>query len=104
MARDYVRERLNESPARREARNERHRARRLMLKKLTAKYGAAVAARMMEGKDVDHKKPAAQGGKTTLSNLRLRDEHENRADKGTIFKGKRTTRPKDPRAQKQKHY
>lgn len=71
----------------------RARARYAMLKKLTAKYGAAKAKRMMEGKDVDHIKPISQGGDgDSLKNVRLRDKSENRADK-RMFRGKRTTRP-----------
>ena len=96
MARDYKREAMLESPARRKARNERKRARRAFEKNLAARYGAETAHHMMEGKDVDHKKPLAQGGSNSASNLRLRDPHANRADKGTIFKGRRTTRPKHP--------
>lgn len=94
--RDYAREAALESPARRRARAERKRARRLVEKNLTAKYGAAVAHKMMAGKDVDHKRPLSQGGSSKISNLRLRNASENRADKGTIFKGKKTTRPKNP--------
>lgn len=71
----------------------RARARYAVLKELTAKHGAAKAKRMMEGKDVDHKKDIASGGSNTKSNLRLRDKSKNRADK-SMFKGKRTTRPK----------
>ncbi len=95
--RDYTNERLNESPERKRNRALRNKARRDLLRQLTEKHGAAVAKRMMEGKDVDHKKPLAQGGSARLSNLRLRDPKENQSDKGTIFKGKKTTRPKNPR-------
>jgi hypothetical protein len=95
--RDYTRERLNESQARKDGRAARNRARRKVLNQLTEKHGRAVAERMMKGKDVDHKKPVAQGGSNSMSNLRLRDRKENQSDKGTIFKGKRTTRPKNPR-------
>lgn len=94
--RDYKREAATESPKRKKQRAERNRARRAMLRQLTDKHGAAVAKRMMEGKDVDHKKPLAQGGTSKMSNLRLRSQKANRSDKGTIFKGKRTTRPKNP--------
>lgn len=97
--RDYAREAALESPQRRRARAERKRARRAKMAELTARYGAAKAADMMQGMDVDHKKPLAQGGGGSLKNLRLRDPHENRADKGTIFKGKKTTRPKHPERQ-----
>ncbi len=95
--RDYTRERLNESPERKRARAARNKARRDKLRQLTEKHGAAKAAQMMKGKDVDHKKPLSQGGSNRLSNLRLRDPKENQSDKGTIFKGRRTTRPKNPR-------
>lgn len=97
MSRDYTRERLNESPARKKARAARNKARRMMFNKLKARHGEAVARRMMDGKDVDHRTPLSQGGKNGMSNLRLRNASENRADKGTIFKGRRTTRPKNPR-------
>lgn len=95
--RDYVRERLNESPERKRFRRERQKARRAVTRQLTEKHGAAVADKMMSGRDVDHKKPLSQGGSNRPSNWRLRDDNANRADKGTIFRGKKTTRPKDPR-------
>jgi 5-methylcytosine-specific restriction endonuclease McrA len=97
--RDYVRERLNESPQRRKARAERHKARAMIEHKLASKYGEAKAKAMLKGKDVDHKTPIALGGKTEMSNLRIRNAHSNRSDKSTIFKGKKTTRPKHPRTQ-----
>lgn len=102
--RDYKREAALESPARRRARAQRNKARRDVARQLTEKHGAAVAAKMMEGKDVDHKKPLSQGGSANSKNLRLRDASENRADKGTIFKGKHTTRPKNPKADQKKRY
>lgn len=80
-----------ESPARREARRERKKARRLMMKMLTKRHGKAVAERMMKGKDVDHKKPLGAGGSSRPSNLRLRSEHSNRADKAGL--DGRSTRP-----------
>lgn len=95
--RDYVNERLNESPQRKQARKDRNKARRTILKELTAKYGSVKANHMMKGKDVDHKKPIALGGSTARSNLRLRGHKANISDKSTIFKGKKTTRPKNPR-------
>ena len=33
------------------------------------------------GKDIDHKKPIKSGGKSTKSNLRLRDRSANKRDK-----------------------
>jgi hypothetical protein len=97
MARDYKHEASLESPERKKARSDRNKARRLKFKQLSARHGPAVAKRMMEGKDVDHKKPVALGGKTKLSNLRLRDPSENSSDKRKLFAGKRTTRPKNPK-------
>lgn len=94
MARDYKAEASRESKERKAGRAASNRARLKMLKMLTRKYGEAVAKRMMEGKHVDHIKPKSQGGSNATSNLRLRDAKENISDKGTIFKGKRTTRPK----------
>lgn len=88
---------MNESPQRKKARTERNRARASMLRQLTSRHGSVKAKAMMKGKDVDHIKPLALGGKGSLSNLRLRNKHANRADKSTIFRGKKTTRPKNPR-------
>lgn len=93
--RDYKREALLESPKRRRDRAARNKARRDVMRKLTEKHGKAVAERMMAGKDVDHKKPLSEGGSNNPSNWRLRDATDNRSDKH-MFKGKRTTRPKNP--------
>lgn len=95
--RNYVNERLNESPQRKVARNNRNKARRMVLAQLTAKYGSIRAHQMMKGRDDDHKRPIALGGKNTMSNLRLRSHKANISDKSNIFKGRRTTRPKNPR-------
>ena len=97
--RDYKREAQTESPERRRHRAERKKARRMVEKQLTAKYGAAQAHKMLMNRDVDHIKPLSQGGKNVASNLRIRSEHENRSDKGTIFVGRKTTRPKHPERQ-----
>jgi hypothetical protein len=94
--RDYKREQATESPARKAGRAARNRARRAVFNRLAEKYGKTKAKQMMQGKDVDHIKPVAQGGSNAASNLRLRDRKENQSDKGTIFKGKKTTRPKNP--------
>ena len=53
-------------------RSERNKARRLMEKKL----GEDAIA----GKDIDHKVAMRNGGKTTLSNLRVRSVSSNRGD------------------------
>ena len=90
--RDYKHEASKESPKRKADRRKRMKARYDMMKRLTAKHGAAKAAAMMKGKDVDHVKPLSQGGSNSASNLRLRNPKENQSDK-RMFKGKRTTRP-----------
>lgn len=56
----------------------RKQARRLMERK----YGKAA----LVGKDVDHIVPLANGGKNTLSNLRILDSSENRARNGHKIK------------------
>ena len=53
-------------------RSERNKARRLMEKKL----GKAAIA----GKDIDHKVPMRNGGKTAAGNLRVRSVSANRGD------------------------
>lgn len=60
---------------------ERNRARALVKKNLTEKYGAKKAASMMKGKDVDHIKSIKSGGKTTKKNIRLISRSKNRARK-----------------------
>lgn len=70
--RDYVQERLTESPARKKQRAARNKARSLMKKKLGA--GA------IKGKDIDHKQPLSMGGApTSLANLRAISPHKNRS-------------------------
>lgn len=86
MARNYTRERLRESRRDKEKRSLRNKARRLMKKYLTKKFGAAKAAVMMKGKHVDHKTPLHNGGTNTVSNLRLRNPSENSADKPRGYK------------------
>lgn len=95
--RDYVRERLNESPQRKRFREERNQARAMVLDHLTLKYGETKAKAMIKGRDVDHIKALALHGKNVISNTRIRSKHANRADKSTIFKGRKTTRPRNPR-------
>lgn len=93
MKRDYDREVSLRPESYNKEKAARARARYAVLKKLTAKHGAAKAKRMMEGKDVDHVRSIATGGGNSTSNLRLRSVSANRGDK-RMFKGKRTTRPK----------
>lgn len=54
---------------------ERHKARRMELKKGLVHPG--------DGKDVDHKQPISKGGKTVDSNLRVESAHANRSYKRT---------------------
>lgn len=49
---------------------ERHRLRRLAIKKGMVKVG--------DGKDIDHTKPLSKGGSNTLKNARVRSPHANR--------------------------
>jgi len=93
--RNYKREQEGESKERKAGRAARNRARRKMFNHLAAKHGKAVAERMMEGKDVGHKKAHALGGSINISNLKLQDPKENQSDKRGLFDGKRTTRPKN---------
>lgn len=93
--RNYKREQEGESQARKDGRAARNRARRKMFNHLAKKHGEAVAKRMMDGKDVGHKKAHALGGSINLSNLKLQDPGDNQSDKRGLFDGKRTTRPKN---------
>jgi len=54
---------------------ERHKARRIELKKGLVHVG--------DGKDVDHIQPVSKGGKTTPGNLRVESAHTNRSYKRT---------------------
>lgn len=92
-ARDYDREVSLRPESYNKEKAARARARYAVLKRLTAKYGAEKAKRMMEGKDVDHVKDIASGGGNSTKNLRLRSVRANRGDK-SMFKGRRTTRPR----------
>lgn len=71
--RDYKREnqKYNSRPENVQARVERNKARRMMMKAGKAKKG--------DGKDVDHKTPLSHGGKTTASNLRTVSRTSNRS-------------------------
>lgn len=55
-------------------RAQRNKARRQAIKK----HGKTALA----GKDVDHKKPMREGGKTVAGNVRLRSRSANRSDNG----------------------
>lgn len=54
----------------------RHRARRLVEKKLGHK--------LPPSKHVDHKKPLEKGGTNSLANLRVRDAHSNTSEGGKM--------------------
>lgn len=60
----------------------RNQARAMVLKELTAKYGASRAASMMKGKDVAHNKSVRSGGGNSKSNLKLQSVAVNRGRKG----------------------
>ena len=59
----------------------RNKARAELKKELVSRYGNSEAARMMKGKDVDHKKTLKDGGSNKRSNLRLISKSKNRGRK-----------------------
>ena len=65
----------------RDDRSQRNKARRMMYNFLEEKYGKARADKMMKGKDVDHIHTIKEGGKNTISNLRLTTPKKNRGRK-----------------------
>lgn len=76
MARDYVQERLNESPQRRKDRAKRNKARRQLEREGLVKKG--------DGKVVDHKKPLSKGGSTARSNLRVKSKKSQDSQGGKL--------------------
>ena len=76
MARDYVQERLNESPQRRKDRAKRNKARRELMREGKVKKG--------DGKVVDHKKPLSKGGGTERSNLRVKSKKSQDSQGGKL--------------------
>jgi hypothetical protein len=63
------------------AQHERQRGRRMLDKKgIDKNKNGKADAR--ESKDIDHKKPIRQGGKSTMSNIRLRSKRANQSDNG----------------------
>lgn len=76
MARDYVQERLNESPQRRKDRAKRNKARRQLEREGLVKKG--------DGKVVDHKKPLSKGGSTARSNLRVKSKKSQDSQGGRL--------------------
>jgi hypothetical protein len=75
MARNYRKEydEYHGKPEQVKNRAERVKARRMMEKKGAVSKG--------DGKDVHHVKPLRSGGKSTLTNLRVRSVKANRGDK-----------------------
>ena len=71
---NYKKEYANETPARKKARVERNKARRLAIKQGKAKVG--------DDKHVHHKKPIRSGGKTTKKNIAVRSASSNSKDQG----------------------
>lgn len=74
--RNYVRERKNETPARKAQRAARNRARR----KLGLKVG--------DPRTVSHKKPLSKGGGNGKGNLTTRSKSSNSAEGGRLGRGK----------------
>ena len=69
--RNYKREAALETPARKAARAQRNRARRMLANEGKVHVG--------DGKDVGHKTAIGRGGKNSLSNLFVQDPHANRS-------------------------
>lgn len=67
------RKKYNATKLAKKRRAQNNKARRMMAKKV----GKAAIA----GKDIDHKRPQKNGGKTTLSNLRVMSRSKNRGRK-----------------------
>jgi hypothetical protein len=89
--RDYVQERLTESPARKKARLMRDKARRYEMKQGKVHVG--------DGKDVGHILNIGRGGKTTPSNLEVQSAHANRSFKRNS-KGKLVSETSDKERKK----
>jgi len=81
MARDYKKEyaQYHGKPEQIKQRAERVKAQRLVDKTGKDANGNGKADKR-EGKDIDHKKPLRNGGKTTKSNLRIRSIKANRSE------------------------
>lgn len=83
MARDYKKEyaQYHGKPEQIKQRAERVKAQRLVDKTGKDANGNGKADKR-EGKDIDHRKPLRNGGKTTKSNLRIRSIKANRSENG----------------------
>lgn len=89
--------RYNRRPGVMKKRAQRLRARRAMKKRLTKKYGAKRAAKMMKGKDVDHKRTIRKGGSNRKGNLRLMSRKKNRGRNRPTGKKNYPKRRRSPR-------
>ena len=69
--RNYKQEAATETKARKQARSDRNKARRIMMDEGKAHVG--------DGKDVGHVKAMSKGGKTTLANLAMQSPKQNRS-------------------------
>ena len=83
MSRDYKKEyaQYHGKPEQIKQRAERVKAQRLVDKTGKDANGNGKADKR-EGKDIDHKKPLRNGGKTTKGNLRIRSIKANRSENG----------------------
>ena len=80
--RDYEYDKkYQKSPSQVKNRVARNKARRQKKAELTKKHGKSKAEKMMNGKDVDHKRPLSKGGSNAKSNRRLISASKNRARK-----------------------
>ena len=74
MARDYVKERLAESPKRRKDRAKRNKARRELMREGKLKKG--------DGKVAHHKTPLSKGGSTARSNISVQSKSKSNSEGG----------------------
>lgn len=76
MPRDYVKERLAESPKRKKDRAARNRARQELIKEGKVKVG--------DGKVVNHKKALSKGGSKARSNLSVHSQKASNSEGGRL--------------------
>lgn len=69
----------NNKPGAKKKNNARRRIRRQVERDLVKKHGKAKAARMLKGKELDHKKALSKGGSNKRSNTKLIPKSKNRA-------------------------
>lgn len=75
-SRDYVQERLNESPQRRKDRAKRNKARRELMREGKVSKG--------DGKVVNHKKALSKGGGTSRKNLEVQSQKASNREGGRL--------------------